>query len=231
MRAHWGPVDLTIGDPARTTRVPSGFDSIKPTVVAVVDGNGVEPGDHLDRRIDDGVVDRSSAAGQQSAATLLGLGVNTNARNLGIVQEGTALDAYLRTKATDYRGEPPTQAVDQVLSGPTHLVFTRTPQGATTLYVNGAAVATGTAASTMANWASTARLHLGGERDGSKPWLGTYYLVAMYDRALSPEEVLTELRRGRRVIHHAPAGPPYTPGRVRLKSLAAGASGGVFDVM
>ena len=191
--ANEGPLgsalDLTIGDPARTTRVPSGLRLDQATVVAsstaTVLNQAITSTDALTTEL---WID-PSAAGQLDAM-LLGLGVNTNARNLGIVQEGTALDAYLRTKATDYRGEPPTQAVDQVLSGPTHLVFTRTPQGATTLYVNGAAVATGTAASTMANWASTARLHLGGERDGSKPWLGTYYLVAMYDRALSPEEVL-----------------------------------------
>jgi hypothetical protein len=127
---------------------------------------------------------------------LLGLSVNSNARNLGIVQEATVLDGYLRTGATNLLGQPPTQAVGQVLAGPTHVVFTRTPQGATTLFVNGAAVATGTRAKTLSNWASTARLHLGGERDGSKQWLGTYHLVAMYNRALSPQEVLQNFVAG-----------------------------------
>ncbi len=183
------PLDLTIGDTARTTRVPSGLRLDQATVVASPTATALNQAIiATDAFTTELWIDPANPG--QLGAMLLGLGVNASARNLGIVQEGTVLDAYLRTKATNFLGQPPTRATGQVLSGSTHVVFTRTQQGATTLYVNGASVATGSAANTMANWASTARLHLGGERDGSKPWLGTYYLVAMYDRALSPAEVL-----------------------------------------
>ena len=191
--ANEGPLgsalDLTVGDPVRTTRVPSGLRLDQGTVVASNTATSLSQAITATDAFTTELWIDPATAGQLNAM-VLGLSVNSNARNLGIVQEGAVLDGYLRTKATNYLGEPPTQAVGQVLAGRTHVVFTRTPQGATTLYVNGAPVATGTVANTMANWASTARLHLGGERDGSKPWLGTYYLVAMYDRALSPAEVL-----------------------------------------
>jgi hypothetical protein len=182
-------IDLTIGDTSRTTRVPSGLRLDQGTVLASPTATALNTAITSANAFTTELWIDPATSGQLNAM-LLGLSVNSNARNLGIVQEATVLDGYLRTGATNLLGQPPTQAVGQVLAGPTHVVFTRTPQGATTLYVNGAAVATGTRAKTLGNWASTARLHLGGERDGSKPWLGTYRLVAMYNRALTPEEVL-----------------------------------------
>lgn len=43
---------------------------------------------------------------------------------------------------------------------------------------------------------NTHALHLGAERDGTKPWLGTYYLAAVYSRALLADEVLQNYAHG-----------------------------------
>ncbi len=182
-------LNMTIGDPARTTRVPSGLRLDQATVAESAAATSLNQAICRSNAFTTELWVDPASVGQLDAM-MLGLGFNANARNLGIIQEGAVLDAYLRTRATNYRGEPSTQAVGQVLAGLTHVVFTRTPDGTTTLYVNGATVSTGSAGSNLGTWATSARLHVGGERDGTKSWLGTYHLVAMYDRALSPTEVL-----------------------------------------
>ena len=48
----------------------------------------------------------------------------------------------------------------------------------------------------FSNWDQTHRLFLGNEGSLDRPWRGTIYLVAVYDRALSPEEVTANFSAG-----------------------------------
>ena len=48
----------------------------------------------------------------------------------------------------------------------------------------------------MSNWAENYGLVLANEQSGSRPWLGTFDLVAFYDRALSGAEVLQNHNAG-----------------------------------
>jgi len=80
-----------------------------------------------------------------------------------------------------------------------HVVFTASPLGEDTLYVNGSVEATRThEAPDLSEWQSGARLTLANGMQGRCPWLGAFYLVAVYDRPLTAEQIAT---------HHA-AGPP-----------------------
>lgn len=45
-------------------------------------------------------------------------------------------------------------------------------------------------------WSSAFHLQLGNEGTGDRPWLGRIHLVALYDRALSPEEIARNFRLG-----------------------------------
>jgi hypothetical protein len=189
------PLDLVVKDASRTTRVASGlrFDAAtvaeSPSAVALnsaIRGSGefsvemwLEPSDV-----------------NELSAMVMGLSVNTNARNAALVQRGTVLDSLVRSTATGILGEPPVSAADQTIAAPAHVVLTRAVNGPTTLYVNGAVVATGPVGGTLGSWSDWPRLHIGAERDGSKPWLGTVYLLAVYDRALSVDEVQRHQRIG-----------------------------------
>jgi regulation of enolase protein 1 (concanavalin A-like superfamily) len=189
------PFDMVIADTSRTTRVPSGLRFDAATVAesssavalnSAIRGSGefsvemwLEPSDV-----------------NQLSAMVMGLSVNTNARHVAIVQQGTVLESYVRSTATNLLGSPPLSAANQTIAAPAHVVLTRAVNGTTTLFVNGAVVATGTDAGTLGSWANWPRLHIGGERDGSKPWLGTVYLLALYDRALSVDEVQRHQRIG-----------------------------------
>jgi hypothetical protein len=71
-----------------------------------------------------------------------------------------------------------------------HVVYTRTADGTSTMYVNGTPVASGVAAGSLANWDPNYTLTLANEPGWSqRPWLGAFHLVAFYDRALSGAEV------------------------------------------
>ncbi|RMF69067.1 MAG: LamG domain-containing protein, partial [Cyanobacteria bacterium J069] len=72
-----------------------------------------------------------------------------------------------------------------------HLVYTRDSAGNATLYVNGQAVRSDRLEGNLKTvWENTFRLALGNELLGAdRTWRGTYHLVAVYGRALSPDEV------------------------------------------
>jgi hypothetical protein len=71
----------------------------------------------------------------------------------------------------------------------THVVYTRDAAGNATIYVDGTAVATTTISGDFSNWDTSFPLLLGNEGTLNRPWLGEFYLVAIYDQALTLAEV------------------------------------------
>ena len=53
-------------------------------------------------------------------------------------------------------------------------------------------------AGTLSNWSDSFPLVLANEVTGERPWLGTFYLVAIYDRALTAKEVTRNFQAGAR---------------------------------
>jgi hypothetical protein len=74
-------------------------------------------------------------------------------------------------------------------TGLTHVVMSRDAAGTITMYVDGEVEATQTRAGTLANWNTSYPLVLGNLDNGTRPWLGTFCQVAIYDQALTPTEV------------------------------------------
>ncbi len=105
---------------------------------------------------------------------------------------GNCYDVKLRTSETDTTGSPgletpPGSAVPTIQ----HVVYTREWTGSETIYISAVPVASGTKTGDFSTWDATEvdRLLLGDEYPLTRPWLGEYRLVAIYDRALSPAEV------------------------------------------
>ena len=67
--------------------------------------------------------------------------------------------------------------------------MTRSSAGIRTLYVNGAPVGTNIVSGDFSNWDSGYGLALADEFSTGRAWLGDYYLVAIYNRALTAAEV------------------------------------------
>jgi hypothetical protein len=71
----------------------------------------------------------------------------------------------------------------------THVVYTRKTSGLATLYLNGSYHTSKNKAGLLSNWKADFRLVLANELTGDRPWLGNYFLVAFYCRALSAADV------------------------------------------
>jgi hypothetical protein len=77
----------------------------------------------------------------------------------------------------------------QVSTSFQHVVYSRDADGLATLYVNGTAVSSSTVSGALSNWDVSYPLALADEIGCERPWAGTFDYVAIYDRALSSEEV------------------------------------------
>ncbi|MEL6890677.1 MAG: LamG-like jellyroll fold domain-containing protein, partial [Actinomycetota bacterium] len=190
------PLNMTVQNYGRTTRVDSGLRIDQSTVIATSGGaskivNAVKASDEVTVEL---WIEPDDVS--QLDAMLVGISANRNARSTGIIQQAADLEGYVRTGTTDTRGGPPTIASAAVDGNLMHVVMTRSVAGDVAVYVNGVIAATGTTTDDLDNWVSSHRLHLGAERDGTKAFLGTYYLVAFYDRALSASEVIQNFAFG-----------------------------------
>ncbi|RIK70441.1 hypothetical protein DCC62_22730 [candidate division KSB1 bacterium] len=115
-------------------------------------------------------------------------------RNFTLGQRGKQFYAAVRTDTTNQN------ASDKALAGGAatpntlvHVAITRTASGVLRLFVNGVEAAQRSLPGAFSNWVSTHRLALGNEvgenAEYDRAWSGEYHLVAIYDRALSAEEV------------------------------------------
>ncbi len=106
-------------------------------------------------------------------------------------------DVRVRTTATDDNGIPSQQTPEgSVSTNLTHVAFTRKASGVERIYVNGELVHTATVAGDFSNWSLSYPLTLGNEVGVDRPWLGRYHLLAIYERALSGDEVANNFSQG-----------------------------------
>jgi hypothetical protein len=103
----------------------------------------------------------------------------------------------LRTTTTDLVGKPALQSPDNTVAlRLSHLVYTRSAAGVATLFVDGVDVARATGGGALSAWNDAYRLTIGNEVTGDRPWLGEVHLVAVYARALTPDEVKQNFKAG-----------------------------------
>jgi len=97
------------------------------------------------------------------------------------------IDVRFRTTATDDDGNPATTTpAGAITANLTHVVYTRDANGNVAIYTNDTPQVTATVPGTLTNWDGS---YLGNELTGDRPWLGTFHLVAIYDRALAASEI------------------------------------------
>jgi hypothetical protein len=92
----------------------------------------------------------------------------------------------------------------------THVVYTRDSAGALNVYINGVQRLNTTLGGSLSVWNDTYPLVLANEPTGNRPWLGEFHLVAVYQRALSQDEVTINFDAGPAVI---PNDPPVVNGQ------------------
>lgn len=134
---------------------------------------------------------------QSGPARILSLSKDTSLRNLTIGQDGDKIDVRLRHSASDQNGMPSLQTPSGALkNGRNHLVVSKDKTGSLAVYLNGLEAAKKTVEGDMNNWDTSYRLLLANEATGDRPWLGSFEHLAIFAKALSPEEILERYRSG-----------------------------------
>lgn len=154
---------------------------------------------------------RPATVDQSGPARIVTISEDWNTRNVTLGQglkDGEPTDLYnvrLRTSMSSENGIPSISSPDGSLTAQlAHVVFTRTAAGRAVLYINGQERAVDTLRGNLNSWDPNMKLTLASETGGSAPWLGFFRLVAIYDRALLPEEVVHNYTAG------LPKGDPIT---------------------
>ena len=195
------PLDLTIDDPTRTAWTTDGLSVTGSTFVA-------SPGPAtkiIDPVIASGAVsveawitpDGTNPAGPGRIATI---SATPAERNVTLGQgffnnkPTNNFQGRVRTDANDNNTvQSPANFVNTQL---THVVYTRDSGGATELWVDGTRVGTWWKPGSTANWNTQYRLVLANELAGTRSWLGTYDLMAMYGKALTAAEIQQNFAAG-----------------------------------
>ncbi|HSG69093.1 MAG TPA: DUF1592 domain-containing protein, partial [Planctomycetaceae bacterium] len=134
---------------------------------------------------------------QDGPARIVTLSKDSGERNITLGQDGDKYDVRLRTTKTTTNGMPSVASQAKSLSANlTHVVYTRDRSGRVHIYLNGKQNAEHTIEGETSNWNNTFHLALGNENSNDRPWLGTFYLVAIYNRALSPGDIQTNYNAG-----------------------------------
>jgi hypothetical protein len=133
---------------------------------------------------------------QDGPAIILAMSNGTDERNFALAQEGDRFLVRFRTSRTARDGSPGLQtAAGTARAERTHLVYTRDRTGRTCIFLNGKPAIEQTLAGGVSDW-EKAHLTLGKESKTGGQWLGTYYLLAIYGRDLSADEVEQNYRAG-----------------------------------
>jgi hypothetical protein len=145
---------------------------------------------------------------QGGPARIVTLSQDPGKRNFTMGQSGDLYDIRLRTTATSTNGIPSVSApAGSLTEALTHVVYIRDAAGVARIYVNGSQVSSKTVGGNLSNWSGNYAFGLANEMTKDRPWLGELHLVAVYDRALDPQEVDQNFQAGVNQDNNQPPPP------------------------
>jgi hypothetical protein len=131
----------------------------------------------------------------QEMARIVSYSGGDDARNFTLQQTLYDYNFRHRSSETDLNGDPPlsTPSAEEILQASLqHVVATYDAVEGRRIYVNGALVteADPVPSGSLVDWQDTFALVLGNEADGQGLWQGTFRLVAIHNRVLTPEQIV-----------------------------------------
>ncbi|RMH12989.1 MAG: LamG domain-containing protein [Gammaproteobacteria bacterium] len=138
---------------------------------------------------------------QEGPATIVSYSAGSTQRNFGLGQTLYNYEFLQRSRFSDIAGIPSLATADadrRLQATLQHVVATYSPSEGRKLFVNGsytgdADPATGTG---LSGWDDTFALVLGDEPTQDKPWKGQIRLLAIHNRALTPQQVMQNFKAG-----------------------------------
>ncbi len=127
---------------------------------------------------------------QSGPARIMTLSSGTSDRNVTFGQENDRFDVRLRTSETNRNGMPGVQSDSSSASAKRqHVVYSRAADGRTRFHVDGELRGEGRVAGDLSSWDQGYQLALANEFSRDRSWQGTFHELAIYRRALGPEEL------------------------------------------
>ncbi len=130
-------------------------------------------------------------------ARIVTLSRNGSERNFTLGQDGSKFDVRCRSTKTDKNGLPSLSSTSKSLSTDlTHVVFTLSKDHVSRIYLNGKLNNEGKVDGDLKAWKTNVQFALGNEVKDDRQWKGTFHMVALYNRDLSPQEITTHYKAG-----------------------------------
>lgn len=192
------PVNLKISNLGEVRRAPGALEIRGKTVIKSDDASRITEAVKKSGEITIEVWLEPANASQDGPARIVTLSRNISERSFTLGQDKNLFDVRFRTNKTDRNGSPSLSSAKSSLTPKlTHVVYTRSKSGEARIYVNGKQNANRKADGDLAPWdAKNYQLAIGNELSGDRPWLGTFHLVALYDRDLSASEIERNFQAG-----------------------------------
>lgn len=144
---------------------------------------------------------RQDLINQSGPARIITLSEGPEQRAITLGHEGNNsmfnYNVRLNTTSTGVNGFPELSTQSGFFSETLHhVIYSRNKDGTEDIYVNGLKLASGNKTGNFASWGDANRFALGNEISLDRPWKGVFYLAAIYNRAFSEEDVLTNYNAG-----------------------------------
>ena len=190
------PLDLKIREPGSTRWIPGGIELRESTLIHS-DGDAAKL---LAACKASGALTieawlRPANTRQAGPSRIITLSRGASTRNFTFGQEGANYNIRLRTTERDANGEPSVTSKGGVATALSHVVYTRNVDGKAELWINGQLNATAAVPGDFSNWLAFP-FGLANEFDATRTWLGQLHLVALYARALTPDEIDQNFKAG-----------------------------------
>ncbi len=198
------PQNLHIQDPSAVQWQASGLSILSPTLLSTP-GPATRITETI-RQTSELTVEawiRPANVIQHGPARLIGISNGPYLRNFTLAQGlwgGRPRDTFnmrLRSTGTNLDGMPLITTNSGTASiGMQHLVYVRNTDGRGSIYLNGYLIQEMQIPGNTTNWDSSFRLAVANEIGASRPWLGEMFMLAVYDHALTPNEILLNMAAG-----------------------------------
>ncbi|MCZ6681217.1 MAG: LamG domain-containing protein, partial [Candidatus Poribacteria bacterium] len=152
---------------------------------------------------------------QSGPARIVSLSADPYNRNFtlgqgGVGVGGTSYNTRLRTTTTGNNGALLSLTAGIINTALSHVVYTRDTTGLAKFYLNGVEVGSrADIGGDLSNWDTSFRFGLANELTQDRPWLGTFYKVAIYDLVLSAVDVSQNFNAGSTSEEGKPGKPVY----------------------
>ena len=134
---------------------------------------------------------------QKGPARIVSFSKDSVRRNFTLGQDGNRFDVRFRTTSSSENGLPSLATRPGVVTPQvTHVVYTRGRSGSAKCYVNGRQVSNSVIRGNTSNWNDGFSFVLGNELTKDRPWLGTFYLLAVYAHELTAAEIVANFKAG-----------------------------------